>query len=301
MRILASLSCLLCLSVLVGCGTANSFKGAGVSVKIAPSTAFVMVNHTGAFGVQVSGSTNTLVTWGVSEGATGGTITQQGVYTAPAAAGIYHVVVTSQADSSKSAMAVVNVVTILLTSLTLNASSAPGGTSLIGTVTLADVAPAGGVDVVLTSSNPSAAAIPATVNIPPGAKAVPFNITTVPVINDTPVVLTAVTNGITQTSNLTIKAPQLVLLSLSPSTVKGGTTVTGHVTLGSVAPPSGVVVSLNSSNSTLAAVPATVTIAGGAATNTFPITTTAVSVSTRLTISGTSGGAAQNTSLTLTP
>jgi hypothetical protein len=45
----------------------------------------------------------------VQEGAAGGAITSAGVYTAPATAGNYHVVATSQADSTKSATATVTV------------------------------------------------------------------------------------------------------------------------------------------------------------------------------------------------
>ncbi len=301
MRKSAWLLGLLSLSLLAGCGSANGKRGSGISVRIAPTSAFIMVSHSGTFLDQVSGTTNTQVTWSINEGAAGGSITQGGVYTAPAAPGIFHITVTSQADSSKQATSTVTVVTVLLESVTVNAAASAGGTGLIGTATLADVAPAGGIVVTLTSSVPSAASVPATVTIPPGAKAVPFNITTVPVINDTPVLISAATNGITQTANLIVKAPQLLLVSLSASTVKGGTTVTGRVTLGSAAPPAGVVVTLNSSNALQASVPATVTVPGGATTNTFPITTTAVSTSSRLTISGTTGGTAQNASLTLTP
>jgi len=57
----------------------------------------------------VSNATDQSVSWSVSEGATGGTITTAGAYTAPAAAGTYHVVATSVADSSATATATVTV------------------------------------------------------------------------------------------------------------------------------------------------------------------------------------------------
>ena len=53
----------------------------------------------------MTGTTNHSVTWRVQEGGAGGTVTPQGVYTAPATPGEYHVVATSVADTSKSAVA----------------------------------------------------------------------------------------------------------------------------------------------------------------------------------------------------
>lgn len=57
----------------------------------------------------VTGATNTSVTWTLREGAPAGTITQAGLYTAPGVAGMYHVIATSNADTTKSATATVTV------------------------------------------------------------------------------------------------------------------------------------------------------------------------------------------------
>jgi hypothetical protein len=62
-----------------------------------------------AFTAAVVGTADTSVTWSVGEGAAGGTVTATGGYTAPAALGRYHVVVTSVADPTKSAVATVMV------------------------------------------------------------------------------------------------------------------------------------------------------------------------------------------------
>ena len=61
------------------------------------------------FTATVTGTTNTSVTWHVEQGDRGGTITADGLYTAPSTPGTYHVVVTSMADRSKSATATVTV------------------------------------------------------------------------------------------------------------------------------------------------------------------------------------------------
>lgn len=83
-----------------------------VAVAISPTTASVAVGRTAQFSATVSGSSNSAVTWSIQEGAAGGTISGAGLYTAPSAAGTYHVVATSQADATKSATATV-VVTAL--------------------------------------------------------------------------------------------------------------------------------------------------------------------------------------------
>ena len=51
----------------------------------------------------------TPVTWSIQEGATGGTIDQNGNYTAPALPGTFHVVATSQINSSNFAVSTVTV------------------------------------------------------------------------------------------------------------------------------------------------------------------------------------------------
>ncbi len=95
--------------------------------------------------------------------------------------------------------------------------------------------------------------------------------------------------------------PTLVSLSLSPSSVVGGSASTGTVTLSGPAPSGDAVVSLSSSNPSVAAVPGNVTVAGGSVSATFPVTTVAVSSPTAVTISALYGGVTQSASLTVTP
>jgi hypothetical protein len=78
-----------------------------VSISISPASVTLAPGGTQAFTATVTGASNTAVTWSIQEGAAGGTITSGGSYTAPAAAGTYHVVATSQADPTKSATATV--------------------------------------------------------------------------------------------------------------------------------------------------------------------------------------------------
>ena len=90
-------------------------------------------------------------------------------------------------------------------------------------------------------------------------------------------------------------------LSLSQSSVQGQAMPTGTVTLTTAAPPSGVVVQLQSSNALVAQVPATVLVVGGQSSATFTITTSSVGASSPVTITANFGGAARSATLTVTP
>ena len=88
--------------------------GAGISVAVSPTTATVQAGQQQAFTATVTGSSNTAVTWSVVE-AGGGGVSGAGLYTAPAAAGAFHVRATSVADPTKSAQATVTVTAVAVT------------------------------------------------------------------------------------------------------------------------------------------------------------------------------------------
>lgn len=91
-----------------GCGTktantSNSAQTPAVLVSVSPLSPTVVVNSTVQLTAAVTGTSNTAVTWSVQEGASGGSITPSGLFTAPATPGTYHVIATSIADTTKSA------------------------------------------------------------------------------------------------------------------------------------------------------------------------------------------------------
>lgn len=89
---------------MTGCSSGSSPAAApstsGPSVAVVPSTAMVAVGASQAFSATVAGAAAAQVTWSILEGAAGGTITSSGLYTAPAAAGTYHVVATDAANGA---------------------------------------------------------------------------------------------------------------------------------------------------------------------------------------------------------
>jgi len=70
-------------------------------VLTAAASTGVKSRRTQQFTATVTGTANTSVTWHVEQGDRGGTITADGLYTAPSTAGTYNVVATSVADPNK--------------------------------------------------------------------------------------------------------------------------------------------------------------------------------------------------------
>jgi hypothetical protein len=89
-----------------------------------------------------------------------------------------------------------------VSSLTLDPTSVIGGTqSSTGTVTLSGPAPAGGAQVLLSSSN-GAASVPSSVTVPAGATSATFTVNTSIVLLSTSTNISASYNGTTKTANL---------------------------------------------------------------------------------------------------
>jgi hypothetical protein len=97
------------------------------------------------------------------------------------------------------------------------------------------------------------------------------------------------------------QAASLAGIALNPASVVGGNTSQGTASLTNAAPSGGAVVTLSSSNTGAATVPASVTVPAGAFSATFTVSTASVTASTSLTISGAFGGASRSATLTVTP
>jgi hypothetical protein len=103
---------------------------APVRVTLTPASGTVDACRTLTLSASVSGTSDTSVTWSVAEGSAGGSVSTSGVYTAPATAGTYHVVATSNVSSSATASAAITVQDHVL-SIAVTPSSGtitPGGT-----------------------------------------------------------------------------------------------------------------------------------------------------------------------------
>ena len=204
------------------------------------------------------------------------------------------------------------VAVITLSAVTLNLSSVTGGTTpVIGTVTLNQQAPSGGVMVVFQSSNPAIAVVPASVVVQPGSTSATFLIQTYPVAVNPNVVtdppssqISAQIGGSTKSAKLTVLPPSLTALALNPVSVAGSNPSTGQVSLSGPAPAGGLMIGLNVKNpesaqrptrevvrfqQPIVTVPSQVGVPAGATSASFPITTRAVFVSTSVQINATHG------------
>ena len=186
---------------------------------------------------------------------------------------------------------------LAISSVSVSPTAVVGPTSSTGTVTMAGPAPAGGITVSL-QSNSSAASVPTSVNVAANATSATFSITTTAVSTSTPATITASYAGANVTTTLTVNPPALSAVSVNPTSVVGGNSSTGTVTLTGPAPAGGISVTLSST--TGATVPASVTVAANATTATFTATTSAVTSNTTSTITASYGGVNQTATLTVT-
>jgi hypothetical protein len=90
-------------------------------------------------------------------------------------------------------------------------------------------------------------------------------------------------------------------LALNPGVVVGGSSSQGTVTLNGAAPSGGAIVALSTSNSSVSGVPSSVTVAAGATSASFTVTTSPVSAQTSVNITASYGGATRSATLTLDP
>src|SRR6185312_3347884 len=165
-----------------------------------------------------------------------------------------------------------------------------GGHSGRASVALVIPAPAGGGTISLTTDNPSIIHVPASVTIPEGNSAISFAIGTSAVTGlPTGGNVFATAGGVTKSIFVNVSAdpnahPLLQSMTITPTSVRGGTSATGTVFLSSPAPAGGISVTLATSNLSVATVPGIVTVPGGQTSANFTVTTFAVGNSTAVTI-----------------
>jgi hypothetical protein len=187
-----------------------------------------------------------------------------------------------------------------LSSLGLNPSTVTGGQAVTGTVSLTGPAPSGGALVNLSSANP-AATVPSSATVPFNSSSANFTVNTTSVSATTAGNITAVYAGVSKSATLTVNAAAPAVLSsltLNPSSVVGGSTSVGTVTLTKPAPASGAIVALTT-NKTVATVPASVNIAPGASSATFSIVTKTTNKKVTVSIGASYGGITKSATLTV--
>jgi hypothetical protein len=103
-----TLSLYFLLSVLLGAG---QLRQATISIAINPRQSTVHVGQTQKFTAVVWGADKAVIKWAVRE-SDGGSITKEGIYTAPEEIGIYHVIAIAASNGGKQAQAVAKVTVV---------------------------------------------------------------------------------------------------------------------------------------------------------------------------------------------
>jgi hypothetical protein len=187
-----------------------------------------------------------------------------------------------------------------LSGLSVSPSSVTGGQAATGTVTLTSAAPASGAVVSLASANP-AASVPGSVSVPANASSANFAVNTSTVSATTVGNITASYAGVNKSVTLTVNAPApavLSSLSLNPSTVVGGSSSVGTVTLSKIT-SSPLVVTLTSNKPAKAIVPANTTVPAGASSAAFNIATARTNKRINASISASYSGVTKSATLTM--
>lgn len=192
-------------------------------------------------------------------------------------------------------------VLVKLSSLTVSPTTIAGSLAATGTVTLNAPAPSGGVDVTLTSGNGSVVSVPPSVTVLEGDTTTTFPITTHAVSAPVTVAITGTFNGNKASAQLRVRQIGVAKVSFNPSSVKGGTSSTGTVTLEAPAGPGSIAVTLSS------AIPATakpavagITIPAGSSSGTFTVNTFPVAANKSVKITATTPGLSNFANLTVT-
>ena len=178
---------------------------------------------------------------------------------------------------------------------------AAGSTGQMSVELSAD-APSGGSVVTLASSNSSALSVPASVTVPAGEHIDDFSYTAGAVTTATAVTVTGTLGSSSASVSLTVTPVYLYSLEFGPSdVVASGGTVTVEPDLSGPAPAGGALVSLTSSDPSLAPVPATAEIPAGDYLISVPVTVGTVSAVTDVTFTASWDGVTLSSQLEIDP
>ncbi|HET9282797.1 MAG TPA: fibronectin type III domain-containing protein [Candidatus Angelobacter sp.] len=161
-------------------------------------------------------------------------------------------------------------------------------------------APTNGAVINLTSSDPNAFPVPATVTMPGNTGWMQFQTQAGQVTTPTPVTVTATLNSGTATLKMTVLPPSIKSIQVNPGTISGGATAAAFITLNGLAPAGGAQVDLTS-DSPAALAPAVATVQAGNSTVVAQIPTNSVSANTLAHITASWNGASATSQLTITP
>jgi len=183
------------------------------------------------------------------------------------------------------------------TSIVMAPNVVVGGASSTGKVTLNGPAGPDGAVVSLVSSSPKVT-VPATVTVPAGATSANFTASTVTIPSNINATVRATLDGTTVTGTIAVQAPKPSAVAYNPTILTGGKSAVGTVTLNGKAPAGGYEVLLTADNG-IFTIPASVTVAEGATSVTFPVSALVVDTDTVVTTTATANGTTVTKTITI--
>lgn len=185
-------------------------------------------------------------------------------------------------------------------SLAIYPANCPGGIDASGQVILRQAAPGGGALVTLADYS-NYVSVPASTTIAAGQTTVTFPVVTTPVATNVIVTVAATYQGAVRKTVMTVTNPVVPKsVGVSPSSIIGGQSATGTVTLNKPVGSGTFSVSL-SDNLSATTMPSNLTFQAGQATRSFTITSVPVSATYVATITVNGNGVTRATSLTVHP
>ena len=167
-------------------------------------------------------------------------------------------------------------------------------------IQLSGAAPASGAVINLTSSDPNAAPVPASVTMPGNTAWMQFQLQAGQVTTSTPVTLTARLNSGSASLTFNVLPPSLKSFTVNTSSITGGAQTGAIVMLNGQAPAGGASVSLTS-DSPAAQVPALVTVPAGSSSASVTVQTSQVQANTLATLNADWNGVNTQSQLTVLP
>jgi hypothetical protein len=178
--------------------------------------------------------------------------------------------------------------------------SVTGGNPATGTVTLTSNVIGAPVVFGISDDSPATAPQAPTVTVLSGQRIRSFGIITAPVTSNRNSTFVITHQTVTRSVSMTVRAPALVSVTMSPPQVRGGQDSAGVVTLTGLAPAGGIVVTLQA-GAAIVQVPASVTVAQGQSTVNFTATTSPVNQTFMVTIAARHNNITRTTTLILAP
>jgi hypothetical protein len=185
-------------------------------------------------------------------------------------------------------------------SLTLTSNPLYSGNTTWVQLQLSGAAPSAGSVINLTSSDPNAFPVPATITMPGNIAWTQFQVQAGQVTAPAPVTITAKLNSGSATLQFNVLPPSIKTLTINTSSISGGGQTGAIVMLNGQAPAGGATVNL-SSDSPAAQVPALATVPAGGSSVSVTVQTNQVAANTLANITASWNGASAQSQLTVMP